>query len=152
VPRLYTRRKSVDTTVPQPNSTPSPPSTTQQTPTTVAIASSTSTTQQLSTATVNNAPLSALYTSVCLLKTAIADISSGPSGHLTVEGNILFDKGAQRSFITQSLADQLKLQPTSHENISVSSFGAQVSTVKRLAVTTIFFCTLTITSRFQCLC
>jgi len=96
----------------------------------------------MSTATVTNAPLSALHTSVCLLKTAIADISSGPPGHLTVEGNILFDEGAQRSFITQSLADQLKLQPTSHENISVSSFGAQVSTVKRLAVTSIFVHTL----------
>ena len=59
-----------------------------------------------------------------------------------MEGNILFDEGAQRSFITQNLADQLKLQSTSHENISVSSFGAQVSTVKRLAVTSIFIHTL----------
>ena len=59
-----------------------------------------------------------------------------------MEGNILFDEGAQRSFITKSLADQLKLLPTSHENISVSSFGAQVSTVKRLAVASIFVHTL----------
>ena len=74
----------------------------------------------------------------------MADISSGPSGHLTVEGYILFDKGAQRSFITQSLADQLNLQPTSHENISVSSFGAQMSTVMRLPLTFIFIHTLNI--------
>ena len=105
----FTAQEESQSTPPQPNSTPSPPSTTQQTPTTGATASSTSTAQQLSTATINNAPLSALHTSVCLLKTAIADISSGPSGHLTVEGNILFDEEAQHSFIAQSLADQLRL-------------------------------------------
>lgn len=59
-----------------------------------------------------------------------------------MEGNILFDERAQHSFITQSLADKLQLQPTSHENIFVSSFSAQVSAVKRLAVASIFIHTL----------
>ena len=58
--------------------------------------------------TVTSPPLSALHTSVCLLKTAIADISTGVT---TVEGHILFDEGAQRSFITQEPADSLQLQP-----------------------------------------
>ena len=76
-------------------------------------------------------PLSAFHTSVCLLKTAIADVSS----YTTIaEGHILFDEGAQRSFITQ----QLNLQPHSHETILVSSFGAQVSPSKTLAVATLF--------------
>ena len=54
----------------------------------------------------------------------------------------LFDEGAQRSFITQELANQLQPQPTHHENISVSSFGEQVSTPRRLPVATVLIQTL----------
>jgi len=61
------------------------------------------------TTTVTTASLSALHTSECLLKTAIANVSSGST---TTEGHILFNEDAQRSFITQSLADELQLQPT----------------------------------------
>ena len=89
--------------------------------------------------TVTSPPLSALHTSVCLLKTAIADISSEVT---TVEGHILFDEGAHRSFITHELADTLQLQPTRHEIIAVSSFGAQVSTPKKFVVTTVRIHTL----------
>ena len=85
------------------------------------------------------ASLSALSTSVCLLKTAIANVSAGQT---IVEGHILFDEGVQLSFITQELANQLQLSPTHHENVSVSSFGEQVSTSRRLAVTTVFIQTL----------
>ena len=82
-----------------------------------------------------SAPPTAHYTSVCLFKTAIAEVSS----YTTIaEGHILFDEGAQRSFITQELADELHLQPTSHETISVSSFGAQVSPSNTFAVATMF--------------
>jgi len=84
-------------------------------------------------------PLSAYYTSVCLLKTAIAVVSSGS---VAAEGNILFDEGAQRSFITQQLASLLHLQPTHRETMSVSSFGAQVSTPNSLEVATLFVHTL----------
>ena len=77
--------------------------------------------------------------SVCLLKTAIANVSAGDT---TVEGHILFDEGAQCSFITQKLANQLQLQPTHHENISVSSFREQVSTPRRLPVATVLIQTL----------
>ena len=84
-------------------------------------------------------PLSALYTSVCLLKTAIADISGDSA---TTEGHILFDEGAQRSFITQELANMLQLSPIRHELITVSSFGAQVATPTRFAVASISVHTL----------
>ena len=89
--------------------------------------------------TLTPTPLPASYTSVCLLKTAIADISAGT---ITIEGHILFDEGAQRSFITQEFADKLQLKPTGHENVSVASFGAQVSVPRKLAVTTIHIHTL----------
>jgi len=69
--------------------------------------------------------------SACLLKTAIATVSGGS---ISAEGNILFDKGAQCSFITQNLADRLCLKAT---RISLSSFGHPVSTARSLQVTTI---------------
>ena len=89
--------------------------------------------------TMASTPLSLSYTSICLLKTAIANVSSTTT---TAEGNILFDEGAQRSFITQKLADELQLQPTHQEIISMSSFGAQVSSSRSLAVVTMFVHTL----------
>ena len=46
----------------------------------------------IETSLTTMAPLSAYYTSVCLLKTAIATVSIGVA---TAEGNILFDEGAQ---------------------------------------------------------
>ena len=58
----------------------------------------------------------------CLLKTAIATVSAGDR---YTRANILFDEGAQRSFISQKLADQLQLCPHSIENINISSFGAE---------------------------
>ena len=79
-------------------------------------------------------PISAFHASVCLLKTAITEVSS----YTIAEGHILFDEGAQRSFIMQQLADELHLQPTSHETISVSLFGAQVSPSRSLAVAAMF--------------
>jgi len=56
-------------------------------------------TQQASaeTSLTTMTPLSAYYTNVCLLKTAIAVVSSGSA---TDEQNILFDEGAQQSFFT----------------------------------------------------
>jgi len=62
-----------------------------------------------------------LYTNVCLLKTAIADVSSYTT---TTEGHILFDEGAQRSFVTQQLASELQLKPSGVETIIWCS-GAQ---------------------------
>ena len=42
-----------------------------------------------------------------LLKTAVAMVTSGSN---SAEANILFDEGAQRSFITRDLADKLNIQ------------------------------------------
>jgi len=57
----------------------------------------------------------------CLLKTAIASVTAGDRH---TRANILFDDGAQRSFVTQKLATLLKLDPKNKENICISSFGA----------------------------
>lgn len=103
------------------------------------VRTSPTTTTTSSLTTMTPLPLIGLYTSVCLLKTAIADTSAGPT---TVEGHILFDEGAQSSFITQQLANTLQLEPIRHELITVSSFGEQVSRPTKFAVISIFIHTL----------
>ena len=50
------------------------------------------TNKQQALTTMASIPLSATYTSVCLLKTTIAQVSISTT---TTEGNILFDEGAQ---------------------------------------------------------
>lgn len=44
-----------------------------------------------------------------LLKTAVAPFRYNGQG---VDSNILFDEGAQRSYITKKLADNLVIKPT----------------------------------------
>ena len=69
-----------------------------------------------------------------LLKTAIATVNAD---HVYCEANILIDEGAQRSFITQTLANQLDPPITETKSISLSAFGAQPSASKYLPVATI---------------
>ena len=46
-------------------------------------------------------PLSAYYTSICLLKTTIAAVSSDTT---TAEGNILFDEGINSTILCHAAA------------------------------------------------
>jgi len=111
-------------------------STDQSTTTTPTVAQTINTviqSEETPTTTAANS-LSATSTRMCLLKTAIANVSAGKT---TVEAHILFDEDAQCYFITQELANQLQIHPVSHEQISVSSFGEQVSATKGLAVASI---------------
>jgi hypothetical protein len=73
-------------------------------------------------------------TQTSLLKTAITTISSATT---RAEANLLFDEGAQRSFITQSLATKLCLCPNTKETINLSAFGASAGTKRNLDVATI---------------
>ena len=70
-----------------------------------------------------------------LLKTAIAFVRVG---NTRVSANILFDEGAQRSFVTEALAAQLGANPHHTECLSISSFGGSTAiknTVKLINVT-----------------
>ena len=71
--------------------------------------------------------LSTSNNTVTLLKTAIAAVGAQ---HTYGKANILFDEGAQRSFITKNLAAQLRLPPTEKEVINLSAFGAQPNLLK----------------------
>ena len=66
-----------------------------------------------------------------LLNTAIATIRSDSTA---IETNILFDEGAQRSFMSQSLASKLGLQSSTKETINLATFGAVTPTRRNLDV------------------
>ena len=61
-----------------------------------------------------------------LLKTAVSTVMS-PVTTQTTTASILFDEGAQRSFISQELADDLQLPITTYEQVQLSTFGGQSS-------------------------
>ena len=67
--------------------------------------------------------------SMVLLKTAVAKVSA--LDHITT-ATIMFDEGATRSFITKDLAQKLQLEPSSHENIALSTFGESNTRSKSL--------------------
>ena len=62
------------------------------------------------------------HSSICLLKTAVATVKFKDN---RVLANILFDEEAQRSFIAQTLSDQLKSTSCHTENICITSFGGE---------------------------
>ncbi|XP_071171156.1 uncharacterized protein [Mytilus edulis] len=76
-----------------------------------------------------------------LLKTAIAPITYDKTHFNTA--NILFDEGAQRSFITQEMADLLNLRPHRKEAITISGFGESNKKVRNLQVASIYIKGLT---------
>lgn len=64
------------------------------------------------------------HSPLCLLKTAVSVVRVGDN---RVSANILFDEGAQRSFVTETLAHQLGATPHHKENLSISSFGGEIT-------------------------
>ena len=68
-----------------------------------------------------------------LLQTAFSQILKSPSSIL-LNARILFDSGSQRSYITQSLRDKLKLQTVRTERLILRTFGHSESVVKTLDV------------------
>ena len=77
---------------------------------------------------------------MCLLKTAVAPVING---HTRMNANILFDEGAQRSFMPVQLATELQVKPTSKTQVALSSFGAESQTFQTLGVATVQVETLT---------
>ena len=72
---------------------------------------------------------------VCFLKTAVATVRAG---NRQIQANILLDEGAQRSFISETLAIQLKLAAQGKECVAISAFGASEASNQTLPVTTIY--------------
>ena len=68
---------------------------------------------------------------ISLLKTAIAPISTNG---LRIQGNILFDEGSQRSFITMDTATKLNVRLTNIEHVTIAPFGAEHTSPHRIAV------------------
>ena len=57
-----------------------------------------------------------------LLKTAVAEVES--EGYCSY-ANILFNEGAQKSFITQRMADELNLRNKGTDTVRLASFGSK---------------------------
>ena len=109
------------------------PTTSDTTPTTVAEPTT------VTTAVLPPEPAKPTKNSICLLKTAVAQITAAG---IHIEANILFDEGAQRSFITEKLANTLRISPHTSENVSISAFGDELSSLTQLGVATINVVTL----------
>ena len=73
-----------------------------------------------------------------LLKTAVAKVTSGI---YTVDANILFDEGAQRSFVTIDLANKLQLQTSGTEEVQLAAFGSSSKKVSHIDTATIYLLT-----------
>lgn len=69
-----------------------------------------------------------------MLKTAIAPVSSECA---CLDGHILFDEGAQRSFVTEKMADILELKRTGSETLQISGFGENAQKTRSLDTATI---------------
>ena len=71
---------------------------------------------------------------VCFLKTAVTTVKSGNN---STQVNVLLDEGAQRSFITEDLANCLNLLPERRECVAIAAFGASEVSTQTLPVTTV---------------
>ena len=69
----------------------------------------------------------------CTTSSQVATIQS--NSDVSMDANIIFGEGAQRSFITEDLAKQLELKTTESEIISISGFGGETDTVRHLKST-----------------
>ena len=66
-----------------------------------------------------------------LLKTAIAPVRSGAN---ECTANILFDEGAQRTFVSSQLAESLQLPHLRTESVKVATFGGNSSSLSQCPV------------------
>ena len=80
-------------------------------------ANNTTTTTAMTTITTSAATsLHVAGNNVCLLKTAVANVYANDTG---IEATILLDEGSQRSFLTEGLARNLRVQP--HHTLKTSA-------------------------------
>ncbi|XP_060568771.1 uncharacterized protein LOC132727352 [Ruditapes philippinarum] len=96
-----------------------------------------SSTQHTSEATVMYSSAHQFRSGV-LLKTAMADVCYKD---ICSPATILFDEGAQRSFITETLADELQLEREKSETIRISAFGGKGNQMQHFDQATVYLVT-----------
>ena len=130
-------------------SKPSEPSTTPVAAQTIATelvqlettTAATTTTTTVTAAIVPPEPATTVPTnSICLLKTAVAQVDVNG---VRVEANVLFDEGAQRSFMSNQLAKKLQISPQNTESINISTFGGEPPSTRHLGTASVNVETLT---------
>ena len=101
----------------------------------------TTTTTTVTAAIVPPEPATTVPTnSICLLKTAVAQVDVNG---VRVEANVLFDEGAQRSFISNQLAKKLQISPQNTESINISTFEGESPSTRHLGTASVNVETLT---------
>ena len=83
---------------------------------------------------INSAMSQPQLAKVCFLKTAVATVRAN---NYSAQANILLDEGAQRSFITQTLANSLHLNTQRTERIAIAAFGTSEASNQTLPIATI---------------
>jgi len=73
------------------------------------------------------------------MKTTVAMVKAN---HQSIQVNILLDEGAQCSFITQNIADNLQLTPHRRECVAIATFGGSEASTQTLPVATIYLQTI----------
>jgi len=68
-------------------------------------------------------------------QTAVATVSNS---NCHAEANSLFDEGSQQSFMSQSLASTLQLQPLKKETVYLSAFASQTPSPQHLQLVKIY--------------
>ena len=122
------------TSNPPPSTSNPPPSTSNPPPSTEIKSTTTAVTTTLASTDSQTSVLFNPSSSICLLKTAVATVRTDKS---SATAKILFDEGAQRSFISQTLADSLQLSPSRQEKVCLSSFGAETKSSQSLGIASI---------------
>ena len=117
-----------------------PPTTPSTEPATTNKVPSTSTTDKTTLPSVSSYHIGdANKHTPVLPKTAVASVASH-NNHISA--HILFDEGSQRSFVTSDVAAKLDLKPETQEAISLSTFGGNTSSVKRINTATVYLETI----------
>ena len=66
-----------------------------------------------------------------VMQTALVDVPTNSSDHVSTQARILFDTGSSRSFVTERLQERAKLNVVGEDELALATFG---STVRRTLV------------------
>ena len=89
--------------------------------------------QKTTTLTTTDSTSQHQPTKVCFLKTAVATVRASNNQN---QANVLLNEGAQRSFISEGIANHLKCTAHVKESVAISAFGASEVSNQTLPVST----------------
>ncbi|XP_074658621.1 uncharacterized protein LOC141911530 [Tubulanus polymorphus] len=131
---LVSCERSVDGTAPTPQLVPAARNPTPQQQSTMSLINESNSYAKSETSIENvniSVAVNTVQTIPVHLKTAVGRVT-GPEEHTFA--NILFDDGSQRSFVTEELANLLKLQIIKNADLNLCTFGATSTTNRKVDI------------------